>query len=50
MVFDVPYQLPDLELMLLDRGVEVDHTIVFRRIEAYAIELGEANPAAPADE
>jgi hypothetical protein len=27
------------ELMLLDRGVEVDHTTIFRWIQAYAAEL-----------
>jgi transposase-like protein len=25
--------------MLLDRGVEVDHTTIFRWIQAYAVEL-----------
>ena len=29
----------DLELMLLDRGVEVDHTTIFRWIQTYAVEL-----------
>jgi IS6 family transposase len=29
----------DLELMLQDRGVEVDHTTIFRWIQAYAVEL-----------
>src|ERR1700686_5246619 len=29
----------DLERMLLDRGVEVDHTTIFRWIQAYAEEL-----------
>jgi hypothetical protein len=29
----------DLELMLLDRGVAVDHTTVFRWIQAYVAEL-----------
>jgi transposase, IS6 family len=28
----------DLELMLLDRGIEVDHTSIFRCIQAYAAE------------
>jgi transposase, IS6 family len=35
--FPVSYR--DLELMLLDRGVEVDHTTIFRWIQAYAAEL-----------
>ena len=29
----------DLEPMLLDRGVEVDHTTIFRWIQAYARNL-----------
>src|SRR5580698_8997268 len=29
----------DLELMLLDRGVEVDHTTIFRWIQDYVVEL-----------
>jgi DDE superfamily endonuclease len=29
----------DLELMLLDRGVEVDHTTIFRWIQVYAPEI-----------
>ena len=29
----------DLELMLADRGVEVDHTTIVRWIQAYAAEL-----------
>src|SRR5271156_592460 len=37
LMFPVSYR--DLELMLLDRGVEVDHTTVFRWIQAYATEL-----------
>src|SRR5271154_6908578 len=37
LMFPVSYR--DLELMLLDRGVEVDHTTVFRWIQAYAVEL-----------
>jgi transposase, IS6 family len=36
-MFPVSYR--DLELMLLDRGVEVDHTTIFRWIQAYATEL-----------
>jgi hypothetical protein len=34
-----PISCRDLELMLLDRGVEVDHTTIFRWIQAYAVEL-----------
>jgi hypothetical protein len=37
LMFPVSYR--DLELMLLDRGVEVDHTTIFRYIQAYAAEL-----------
>jgi transposase-like protein len=36
-MFPVSYR--DLESMLLDRGVEVDHTTIFRWIQAYAAEL-----------
>jgi DDE domain len=36
LMFPISYR--DLELMLLDRGVTVDHTI-FRWIQAYAVEL-----------
>jgi transposase-like protein len=36
-MFPVSYR--DLELMLLDRGVEVDHTTIFRWLQAYAGEL-----------
>ena len=32
LMFPVSYR--DLELMLLDRGVEVDHTTIFRWIQA----------------
>src|ERR1700678_4442534 len=39
MVSDVSVSYRDLELMLLDRGVEVDHTTIFRWIQAYATEL-----------
>ena len=35
----VPISYRDLELMLLDRGVSVDHTTIFRWIQAYAPEL-----------
>src|SRR3984885_11195748 len=37
LMFPVSYR--DLELMLLDRGVEVDHTTIFRWIQAYAAEF-----------
>jgi IS6 family transposase len=37
LMFPISYR--DLELMLLDRGVEVDHTTIFRCIQAYAAEL-----------
>jgi len=37
LMFPVSYR--DLELMLADRGVEVDHTTIFRWIQAYAAEL-----------
>ena len=37
LMFPISYR--DLELMLLDRGVEVDHTPIFRWIQAYAVEL-----------
>ncbi len=36
-MFPVSYR--DLELMLRDRGVEVDHTTIFRWLQAYAGEL-----------
>jgi transposase, IS6 family len=36
-MFPISYR--DLELMLLDRKVEVDHTTIFRWIQAYAAEL-----------
>jgi IS6 family transposase len=35
--FPVSYR--DLELMLQDRGILVDHTTIFRWIQAYAVEL-----------
>src|ERR687889_823136 len=38
LMFPISYR--DLELMLADRGVEVDHTTIFRWIQAYAAELG----------
>jgi transposase-like protein len=36
LMFPISYR--DLELMLLDRGVEVDHSTIFRWIQAYAAE------------
>src|SRR5215210_714129 len=37
LMFPISYR--DLELMLQDRGVTVDHTTIFRWIQAYAAEL-----------
>ena len=37
LMFPISYR--DLALMLLDRGVSVDHTTIFRWIQAYAAEL-----------
>jgi hypothetical protein len=37
LMFPISYR--DLELVLLDRGVRVDHTTIFRWIQAYAVEL-----------
>ncbi|MFL5283148.1 MAG: IS6 family transposase [Rhodopila sp.] len=37
LMFPISYR--DLELMLQDRGVSVDHTTIFRWIQAYAAEL-----------
>ena len=37
LMFPISYR--DLELMLADRGVNVDHTTVFRWIQAYAPEI-----------
>src|ERR671921_1660489 len=37
LMFPISYR--DLELMLRDRGVEVDHTTIFRWIQAYAPEI-----------
>jgi len=34
-----PISYRDLELMLRDRGVSVDHTTLYRWIQAYAVEL-----------
>ena len=36
-MFPISYR--DLELMLLDRGVSVDHSTISRWIQAYAVEL-----------
>jgi transposase-like protein len=41
-MFPISYR--DLELMLLDHGVEVDHTTIFRWIHAYAAELEKRIP------
>jgi len=38
-VSDVPDQLSRSHAMLLDRGVEVDHSTISRWIQAYAAEL-----------
>ena len=43
LMFPISYR--DLELMLLDRGVAVDHSTIFRWIQAYAAETREADPA-----
>ena len=37
LMFPISYR--DLELMLRDRGIEADHTTIFRWIQAYAAEL-----------
>src|SRR6195952_1437262 len=37
LMFPISYR--DLELMLMDRGVEVDHSTIFRWIQAYGAEL-----------
>src|SRR5215216_5202845 len=37
LMFPISYR--DLTLMLQDRGVAVDHTTIFRWIQAYALEL-----------
>src|SRR5918994_2780440 len=37
LMFPISYR--DLELMLADRGVNVDHTTIFRWIQAYAPEI-----------
>jgi transposase-like protein len=39
LVFPISYR--DLELMRLDRGVAVDHTTIFRWIQAYDVKLEE---------
>ena len=36
LMFPISYR--DLELMLRDRGMEVDHTTIFRWIQVYAVE------------
>jgi len=46
LMFPVSYR--DLELMLQDRGVEVDHTTIFRWIQAYAAELEKTSYPFPA--
>src|ERR671928_1157722 len=38
LMFPISYR--DLELMLADRGVEVDHTTMYRRVQRSAPELG----------
>ena len=45
-----PISYRDLELMLLDRAVEVDHTTIFRWIQCVCRRTGEADPAALAHE
>jgi hypothetical protein len=42
MQFPISYR--DLELMLRDRGVSVDHTTIYRWIQAYAMELEKRLP------
>jgi IS6 family transposase len=37
LMFPVSYR--DLSLMLMDRGVEVDHSTIFRWVQAYSLEL-----------
>jgi transposase-like protein len=44
LVFPVTYR--DLALMLLDRGVPVDHATIFRWIQAYPAELEKRGPSA----
>ena len=46
LMFPISYR--DLELMLLDRGVEVDHTTLFRWIQTYAAELEKTSCPYPA--
>jgi transposase, IS6 family len=48
LMFPISYR--DIMLMLLDRGVEVDHSTIFRWIQAYSAEIGEADPPLPARE
>ena len=47
LMFPVSYH--GLELLLFDRGVEVDHTEIFRWLQAYAGELEKRIPPASAD-
>jgi len=35
-----PISYRDFELMLRDRGVSVDHTTIYRWLQAYAVDLG----------
>ena len=42
-MFPISYR--DLEFMLPGRGVEADHTTIFRSIQAYAVEPGAAHSA-----
>ena len=46
LMFPISYR--DLELMLLERGVEVDHTTIFRWIQTYAVELEKTSCPYPA--
>lgn len=39
MIIAIASYYRDLELMLMDCGVELDHTTIFRGIQAYAAEL-----------
>jgi len=43
----LPVSYRDLELMLADRGVEVDHTTIFRWIQDYAAALEKVNAQKP---
>ena len=46
LMFPVSYR--DLQRMLMDRGVAVDHTTIFRWIQAYAAELEKTSCPFPA--